>query len=328
MSAIILVVIGLAWIASFITGIHDSSNIATMISSRAYPARTALVITAVAEFLGPFIFGVAVAQTIGRNVVSPDAINILVVLAALASALLWILVTWLFRIPGSYSQALVGGFIGSVLLEAGWHSLNLPGLAKILVSLFVAPVVSFAFGWVLLTLVLRFSWDATPRINNFFKQSQIVSVVALALGQGANDSAKSMGMITLALVIGGYLRVFIVPTWVIVTCAGALALGTAFGGLRIIRTVGGKFYKVHPVDAFASQLSSAVVIIGASLAGGPVATAQVVSSSVMGAGAAERVNMVRWKVGGEIAISWLLTIPATAALSAGIYWILGRIIPV
>lgn len=326
MSAIVIVIIALALIASFITGIHDSSNIATMISSRAYPPRLALTMTAIAEFLGPLIFGVAVANTIGRNVVSPAAINVLVILAALVSAIFWIFLTWLLRIPGSYSQALVGGFIGSVVIEAGWHALNFKGVATILISLFASPLVSFALGWVLLTLILRFSWNATPRINNFFKRSQIVSVVALAMGQGANDSAKSMGLITLALVIEGYQRVFIVPSWVVVTCAAALALGTAFGGYRLIRTVGGKFYKIHPVDAFSSQLSSAFVIIGASLVGGPVATAQVVSSSVMGTGAAERVNMVRWNLGRDIVISWLLTIPASALVSAGLYLIFSRII--
>jgi inorganic phosphate transporter, PiT family len=328
MSAIIIAVIGLALVASFLTGIHDSSNIATMISSRAFPARLALVITAVAEFIGPLVFGVAVAKTIGRNVVSPDAINIQVVLAALVSAILWILLTWLARVPSSYSQALVGGFIGSVLVEAGWHALKLHGLATILISLFASPVVGFALGWALLTLILRFSWNATPRINNFFKRSQLVSVVALALGQGANDSAKSMGMITLALVIEGYLRVFIVPVWVMLICAAALAMGTALGGLRLVRTVGGKFYRVHPVDAFASQVASALVIISASLAGGPVATTQVVSSSVMGVGAAQRVNMVRWSLGRDIAISWLLTIPSSALLSAGLYWIFNRVMGV
>lgn len=324
MSPIIIVVIGLALIASFVTGIHDSSNIATTISSRAFSPHTALIITAIAEFLGPMVFGVAVAKTIGTDVVSPDAINILVIVAALLSAILWILLTWILRIPSSYSQALVGGFIGSVLVEAGWQAIQMHGFLTILISLFISPLIGFALGWLLLSLILMVSWNASPRINNFYKRSQLVSVVAMALGQGANDSAKSMGMITMALVIEGYLQSFVVPGWVLVICSAALALGTGLGGMRLIRTVGGKFFKIHPVDAFASQFTSAIVIISASLLGGPVSTTQVVNSSVMGVGAGERVNKVRWNIGLDIAISWVLTIPASALLSAGLYWVIIR----
>ena len=324
MSSIIFIVIGLALIASFLVGIHDSSNIATMISSRAYSPRTALTITSIAEFLGPLVFGVKVAKTIGRNVVSPDAINIQVILATMISAILWILLTWFLRIPSSYSHALVGGFVGSVLVAAGWQAIQIHGLATILIWLLISPVIGFVFGLLLLTLILRLSWYATPRINNFFKRSQLISVVALALGQGANDSAKSMGIITLAMMIQGYLHVFIVPLWAVLTCSAALALGTSLGGMRLIRTVGGKFYKIHPVDGFASQLASASVIISASLFGGPVSTTQVVSSSIMGVGTAERLNKVRWGVAREIGTAWLLTIPASAVMSAGLYLLLSR----
>jgi inorganic phosphate transporter, PiT family len=325
MSVVLIVVVALALVASFITGIHDSSNIATMISSRAYPPRLALFITAIAEFIGPLVFGVAVAQTIGRNVVSPDSITIQVILAALASAIAWILLTWLLGLPSSYSHALVGGFVGAVLVEAGWQALQLRGLMTILISLFISPVIGFVMGWLVLTLLLRLSWKASPKVNNVFKRSQLVSVIALALGQGANDSAKSMGMITLALMIEGYLKIFVVLPWVQLVCAAALALGTAFGGMRLIRTVGGKYYKIRPVDGFATQLASAGVIIGASLVGGPVSTTQVVSSSIMGAGASERINKVRWGIGRSIAIAWLLTIPSSALLSAGIYWLLSHL---
>ena len=326
MSPVIIAVIGLALIASFFTGIHDSSNIATTISSRAFSPHAALIITAIAEFLGPMVFGIAVAKTIGTDVVSPDAINIQVILAALLSAILWILLTWFLRIPSSYSQALVGGFIGSVLVEAGWQAIQVHGFLTILVGLFISPVIAFGLSWLLLSLILMLSWKASPGINNFFKRSQLVSVIAMGLGQGANDSAKSMGMITLALVIEGYLRSFVVPIWVLVICSAALALGTGLGGMRLIRTVGGKFFKIHPVDGFASQFTSAIVIISASLLGAPVSTTQVVSSSVMGVGAGERVNKVRWNIGRDIAVSWVLTIPASALLSAGLYWVISRLL--
>ncbi len=270
------------------------------------------------------IFGVAVAYTIGIDVVSPEAINIHVILAALLSAILWILLTWFLRIPSSYSHALVGGFIGSVLVEAGWQAIQMHGFVTILVGLFISPLLGFALGWLLLSLILILSWNASPRINNFYKRSQLVSVVAMAMGQGANDSAKSMGMITLALVIEGYLQSFVVPVWVLVICSAALALGTGLGGMRLIRTVGGKFFKIHPVDGFATQFASAIVIISASLLGGPVSTTQVVISSVMGVGAGERLNKVRWNLGRDIAISWVITIPASALLSAGLYWLIIR----
>jgi PiT family inorganic phosphate transporter len=326
MPATIIAIIGLALVASFLTGIHDSSNIATLISSRALSARLALLITSIAEFVGPLIFGVGVAKTIGINVVSPEAINLQVLLAALISAVFWILLTWWVRIPSSYTHALVGGFVGAVLVEAGVQALQVQGIVSILAGLFVAPLFGFGFSWILLIVVLLLSWNATPRINTFFKRSQVVTSIALALGQGTNDSAKSMGIITLALIIAGYIPAFYVPPWVLLLCSGSLALGTGLGGMRLIRTVGGKIYKVQPVDAFASQLTSALVIISASLAGAPVSTTQVVSSSVIGVGAAERVNKVRWTMGRDIAISWVLTIPSSALISAGLYWLFSRIV--
>jgi PiT family inorganic phosphate transporter len=170
------------------------------------------------------------------------------------------------------------------------------------------------------------SWKASPGINRFFKRSQVFTALALALSHGTNDAQKTMGIITLALVTGGYLKVFAVPTWVIIMCAGMIALGTAVGGNRLIKTLGGKFYKIRPVDGLAAQMASAVVIIGASLVGGPVSTTQVVSSAIMGVGAAERVKKVRWGVAQEIATAWLLTIPATALAAAGIFWLLSQVI--
>lgn len=326
MFPIITVVIGLALIASFLTGIHDSSSVATMISSRALSARTALTIAAVGEFLGPLIFGIEVAKTIGQDVVAASSINIDVLLAGLTSAIIWILLTWIIGIPSSYSHALVGGFVGSVIIASGWQAIQLHGIATILLFLFIAPVIGFVIGLLVLRLILLLSWDASPRINNIFKLSQIVSTFTLAVSQGANDSSKSMGIITLGLVIEGYITEFNIPAWVVIICAAALALGTWTGGMRLIRTLGGKFYKIRPVDGFASQAASALVIMSASLLGGPVSTTQVVSSSIMGVGAAERPNKVRWSIGREIATAWLLTIPSTALIGAGLYWLFGRMI--
>ena len=319
MSPIIIVLIVLALFFDFLNGIHDSSNVvATMISSRALSPRVALGITAVAEFSGPFIFGVAVANTIGNEVVVAEVINTEVLLAALISAILWNLLTWYLGFPSSSSHTLIGGFVGAVVMAAGWQAIQIPGIGKILIALFTSPIIGFAFGYILLRLILILSWKASPGINRLFKRGQIFTALALALSHGANDAQKTMGIITLALVTGGYLKVFAVPIWVILLCAGMIALGTAVGGQRLIRTLGGKFYKIRPVDGFAVQMTSAVVILGASLVGGPVSTTQVVSSAIMGVGAAERMNKVRWGVAQEIATAWLLTIPATALLAAGI----------
>ena len=317
-----ITVIVLALIFDFLNGIHDSSNVvATMISSRALPPRAALGMTAIANFIGPFIFGVAVAETIG-GVVDADTISLQVLIAALMSAILWNLLTWYLGFPSSSSHALVGGMIGAVVIGAGWQAINLEDLKKIVIALFASPIIGFIFGYIILKLILLLCWNTSPRINWLFKRGQIFTALGLALSHGTNDAQKTMGIITLALVTGGFLDSFVVPQWVILMCASMIALGTALGGWKLIRTLGGKFYKIRPVDGFSSQLASATVILGASLVGGPVSTTQVVSSSIMGVGAAERVNKVRWGVAQEIAMAWLLTIPATALVAAGIYWII------
>jgi len=327
MSPMLIAVIVLALSFDFLNGIHDSSNIvATMISSRAFPPRVALWTIAVAEFSGPFIFGVAVANTIGHEVVDPKTITTEIVLAALCSAILWNLLTWFLGFPSSSSHALVGGIVGAVTVGAGWQAIEMQGLWKILIPLFTSPIIGFVIGFILLRTITALCWDATPRINELFKRSQMVTGIALALSHGTNDSQKTMGVITLALVTTGYLKTFAVPVWVIIMCASMIALGTATGGWRLIRTLGGKFYKIRPVDGFTSQLTSAAVILGASLFGGPVSTTQVVSSSILGVGTAERANKVRWGVAQEIVTAWVLTVPASAAVAAIIYWVLMRFI--
>ena len=326
MDPIILTVIIIALAFDFLNGVHDSSNVvATMISSRAVSPRAALGMTALANILGPFIFGVAVAETIGHEIVAAQAIDSEVLLAALAGAIFWNLLTWYLGFPSSSSHALIGGIIGAVAAGAGWQAIQLKGLEKVLIALFFSPIIGFLIGYLILRLTVLLSWNATPRINAFFRQSQVVTALALALSHGTNDAQKTMGVVTLALVIGGNLSTFQVPTWVILACALMIGLGTALGGWRLIRTLGGKFYKIRPVDGFASQLTSAAVILGSSLVGGPVSTTQVVSSAIMGVGAAERANKVRWGVAQEIATAWLMTIPATGLVAAAIYLLVSRL---
>ena len=328
MDSFTITVIILALAFDFLNGIHDSSNVvATMISSRAVSPRAALGMTALANFFGPFIFGVAVAKTIGDEIVQSQAINNEVLIAALVGAIVWNLLTWYLGIPSSSSHALIGGFIGSVAIGAGWDAIKLDGLEKVLIALFASPILGFFIGYLILRVTLLLSWNATPRVNDLFRRSQILTALALALSHGTNDAQKTMGLITLALVTGGYLATFAVPTWVILLCALMIGLGTALGGWSLIRTLGGKFYKIRPIDGFAAQLASASVILSASLLGGPVSTTQVVSSAIMGVGSAERANKVRWGVAQDIAAAWLFTIPATALIAAGVYWIVMKFIP-
>lgn len=314
----------LALFFSFMNGVHDSRNVvSTLISSRACSSRMALGLTAVAEFIGPFIFGSGVAMTIGRGVVDTNYVNETVLLAALATAILWNLVTWYFKLPSSSSHALIGGLLGAVSMSAGAGAVQVDGLFRILLFLFISPIMGFLVGFFLLRFILALSMDSTPRINDLFKRTQIFTALALGLSHGSNDGQKSMGIITLALFTGGYISTFSVPFWVIALCAFALALGTTLGGWRLIHTVGGLFfYRIRPVDGFAAQLTSALVIFSASLFGGPVSATQVINTSIMGIGAAERANKVRWGITKDIITSWILTIPATTLVAAGFYWLL------
>jgi PiT family inorganic phosphate transporter len=314
LSSAILFIIGLALVFDFLNGIHDSSNIvATVISSRAMAPRRILLITAAAHFAGPFLFGVAVATTIGHEVVSEAAVTLPVIEAALISAIAWNLFTWFFGIPSSSSHALIGGIMGAVAIESGWD------------MLFISPILGLIIGYIVMKVVLFLARGASPRVNAVFRRGQWGTALWLGLSHGTNDAQKTMGIITMALLADGVISTFHVPTWVIALSAGAIALGTALGGWRLIRTLGRKFYKIRPVHGFTSQISSASVILGAALLGGPVSTTQVVSSSIMGVGSAERVSKVRWGVAGQIAAAWVLTIPATGGVAALVYSIISWI---
>lgn len=323
---IILVILAIGF--AFLNGVHDSCNlVATMISSRAIHPRLALAITAAAEFSGPFIFGVAVANTIGHEIVSAEFLNLQILVAALLAAITWNITTWLLGIPSSSSHALIGGLIGAVAVGSGLQAIQSAGVIKVVLFLFLTPVVGFIAGFIIANLVYLASWKATPRINSLFKILQVITSLGLALSSGANDAQKTMGVIVLGLVVAGWQAAFSVPAWVILACALAISLGVALGGYRLIRTLGTRFYKIRPVHGFSTQLTSAAVILIASLLGGPVSATQIVSTSIMGVGAADRINKVRWGVAGEIASAWLFTIPATALLAAGLYWLITTGVP-
>jgi PiT family inorganic phosphate transporter len=317
---LLTVLIATALIFDFLNGLNDSSNVvATVISSRALQPRTALLLAAIAHFTAPFLFGVAVATTVGKGVIEPSAISPIVVLAAVSAAILWNLLTWWLGIPSSSSHALIGGLLGSSIVANGVEIVQIGGLLKILIALLISPPLGLLTGFILMRLLRYLLRNATPRASTVLKRSQIFTSLALALSHGTNDAQKTMGVITMGLVAAGFQNTFEVPLWVIAASAGAIALGTALGGWRLIRTLGGRIYKIQPIHGFTSQAASATVIFTAALLGGPVSTTQVVGSAIMGAGAAERLSKVRWQVGREMVVTWLLTIPATTALSALLY---------
>ena len=310
---------------NFLNGFHDASNIvATVISSRAMSPRMALTWTAIFEWLGPYVLGVAVAKTIGADIVGAENITVVVLYAGLFAAIVWNLITWYFGIPSSSSHALIGGLVGAVAMASGPEVIRPAGMEKVLIALFTSPIIGFVIGFILLRTFMALLWWASPKINRWFRLSQVITSAALALSHGANDGQKSMGIIVLGMVTLGYLPEFTVPNWVIIAASFTMALGAYTGGWRLIHTLGAKFYRIRPIHGFTVQLTSASVVIGAALLGGPVSTTQVVSAAIVGVGSAERASKVRWKVAQDIAIAWILTIPITALIAAGAYWFLSQ----
>jgi PiT family inorganic phosphate transporter len=326
-TVLIILFIAVALIFDFLNGFHDSANIvATMIASGAMGPRTALVVASIAEFCGPFLFGVAVASTIGTEILDPRVITLGILLAALGAAIIWDLLTWFFGIPSSSSHALIGGMIGAAIANGHLDRVQLAGMEKVLLALFASPLLGIVVGWLLMRLLLFVGRRSSPRINTVFKRSQIFTSIALALSHGTNDAQKTMGVITSALVILGFEKDFSVPWWVIVLCAGAISLGISTGGWRIIKTLGSGMYRIRPIHGFAAQATSASIILGAALLGGPVSSTQVVSSAIMGVGSAERISKVRWGVAQNILVAWVVTIPASIILAGLIYTLINPVI--
>ena len=326
MNLYLWIFVAIALTFDFLNGFHDSANVvATAIASRAIPPRWALAMTALANLVGPFLFGVAVATTIGNEVVTAKAVTIQVAMSALISAIIWNILTWLLGIPSSSSHALIGGFIGAATTGFGLGVIHLAGLSKVVLGLFISPLIGLVFGWFAMRQTLFLGQWATPRINNFYRRAQWLTALALGLSHGTNDAQKTMGIIAMGLVAFGVLPNFSVPLWVIAACAVAIALGTALGGWRLIRTMGAGFFRIRPIHAFSSQIASTIVILGAALLGAPVSTTQVISSAIVGTGAAERVHKVRWGVAGNIVTAWFLTIPTTILLGGISYWLLDKI---
>ena len=318
---LIFTVIVLALVFDFINGFHDTANaIATSVSTRAIRPQHAIIMAAFLNFVGA-MYSTGVAKTIGGDIVSAaELVDEKVIIAALVGAIIWNIVTWWLAVPSSSSHALVGGLIGAVLVSVGSTGLNFYGIGKIIVALIASPIVAIVTGCIVMNVLFVAFGKSNPHIiNSRFKRMQILSAAAMAFSHGSNDAQKSMGIITLALVSGGFLAEFEVPFYVKLLCATAMAFGTALGGWRIIKTIGGKIFKLEPISGFAADLNSSVVIFTATLLHLPVSTTHVVSGSIMGVGTSKRVNAVRWGVAQQMVTAWVLTIPCTALMGAAAY---------
>ncbi|WP_153145681.1 inorganic phosphate transporter [Dechloromonas sp. H13] len=317
----------------YTNGFHDAANIvATVIASRAMTPAQAVVIVGVFEFLGPLLGGTAVANTIGKFValdgVAP-LLSLAILLCGLLGAIVWNLGTWYFGIPSSSSHALVGGLIGAVTVSVGsdhvvWgfgellHG-HLTGIVKVLAALLLSPLLGFWLGYLAHRLLTAVLMAANPAANARLRGLQFVTAAGLAFSHGANDAQKSMGILTLVLLLGGFIPTFEVPFWVMLACATAITLGILSGGWRIVRTLGFAIYRVRPIHALGSQLTSAAVILAASAGGAPVSTTHVVATSIMGIGASERPRAVRWAKAKDIAVTWVITIPGAALVAIQAY---------
>jgi PiT family inorganic phosphate transporter len=317
LDALTLTLIVLTLAFTFLNGYNDSGAlVATMIASGALTARKALALAAACELLGPLLLGVAVASTIGRGIVVPEVATRGTFIAALLGAGAWGLLAGRLGVPTSATHALVGGLVGAALVGAGPSAIVWRGVAAVAIALGLAPLLGLLCGYLYMKAMLAVGVYLTPAINPHLRRLQIVTSALVALSHGANDAQKGMGLITAGLVAAGALDAFVVPGWVILACASAIALGVALGGQRTLRTLGMRIYTIRPLHGFAAQATSGLIVIGASLLGGPASTTQVATSAIFGVGAAERVTKVRWEVGQSILVAWLVTVPVAALASA------------
>jgi PiT family inorganic phosphate transporter len=324
--ALVLAVTVLSLFFDFINGFHDTANaIAASVSTGVLTPRRAILMAAVLNFVGAMV-GTEVAKTIGKGIIDTsilDAAHISgqwVVIAALCSAITWNLLTWWWGLPSSSSHALIGGVIGGAVAGYGWHALHWDGIEKIILSLIASPFVGgFVSFFIMVALMWIFRRVIPSTVTNIFRPMQVLAAAFMAFSHGTNDAQKAMGIITLAMVAGGVLPAFVVPLWVKVAAATAMAIGTSAGGWKIIKTMGSKIVKLQPINGFASDLAASLTVSSASLMGLPVSTTHVVSGAIMGVGATKRVSAVRWGVAGNMLIAWVLTIPITACLASALY---------
>ncbi|QFY59929.1 inorganic phosphate transporter [Rhizobium grahamii] len=315
--------IAIALFFDFLNGLHDAANsIATIVSTRVLRPQYAVAWAAFFNFIAFLFFGLHVAETLGTGIIDPAIVSPLVIFAALMGAIIWNIVTWILGIPSSSSHALVGGLVGAGLAKVGWSSIVWSGLLKTAGAIVMSPMIGFLLA---LFLVLVVSWlfvRQTPfAVDRTFRVLQFASASLYSLGHGGNDAQKTMGIIAILLYSQGYLGgSFHVPLWVVLSCQSAMALGTLFGGWRIVHTMGSKITRLNPMQGFCAETGGALTLFGATWLGIPVSTTHTITGAIVGVGAARRVSAVRWGLAGNIVIAWVITLPAAALISAAFYW--------
>lgn len=328
MTIMILILIVITAITfAYTNGFHDSANaIATVVSTKVLSPRIAVTYGALLNFAGAF-FGTQVAKTIGVGLVASGSIDQTVIVCALLGAIIWNIITWFYGLPSSSSHALIGGLIGAAIVHAGFTVVNMHGVTyKVLIPMVVSPVMGIIIAFVFVSGLLRIFHKITPRAaSKHFGQLQLISSGLMAFSHGANDTQKTMGVVTIALVNFYALKSFNVPTWVTVVCAISMGLGTMIGGWKIIRTMGHKIIKLKPIHGFAAETSAAGILLAASHMGIPLSTTHVISGSIIGAGSSKRFSAVKWSVVGNMVFAWILTIPITMLLAGILYYLVNKL---
>jgi inorganic phosphate transporter, PiT family len=327
MTPYIIFLIGLALFFDFLNGFHDSANsIATVVSTRVLSPRLAVIWAAFFNFIAFLFFGLHVAGTIGKGIVSLGVLDPTVILATLAGACLWDLITWYYGLPTSSSHALMGGLIGAALVKAGPASLQWGGIMKTVAFIIISPLLGMALGMLNgVAIQWIFRRSSPSKVDHLFRKGQLVSAAFYSLGHGGNDAQKTMGIIAGLLFSAGKLgQVFHIPLWVVLACHGSIALGTMFGGWRIVKTMGQKVAKLRPVDGFCAEFGAATSTFIATFLGVPVSTTHTITGAIMGVGSLKRMSAVRWGMAGQIVWAWILTIPCSALVSAAVYYFARR----
>jgi inorganic phosphate transporter, PiT family len=328
MTLSILLLIVLALTFDFLNGFHDSANsIATVVSTRVLSPRLAVIWAAFFNFIAFLFFGLHVANTIGKGIIDIAIIDNGIIFGTLVGACGWNIITWFFGLPTSSSHALIGGMIGSALVKSGSSSLVWKGIIRTVVFIFVSPVAGLILGLAFGILVYWIFRRSVPlKVDHIFRKGQLFSAALYSLGHGGNDAQKTMGIIASLLFSAGLLgKTFHIPFWIVISCHAAIALGTMFGGWRIVKTMGQKVAKLKPIDGFCAELGAATMLFVSSAFGIPVSTTHTITGSIMGVGSLKRLSAVKWGVAGRIVWAWILTIPCSAAISALAYIVIRKL---
>ncbi len=325
--AVLVLLVALALAFDFMNGFHDSANsIATVVSTGVLRPHQAVLWAAFFNFVAIFIFHLKVAAMVGKGIVDPAVVDHHLIFGALVGAIVWNVITWYYGIPSSSSHALIGGMVGATVAKAGTAPLLAPGIIKTAVFIFVSPLLGMTLGALLMVAASWASVRSAPRkVDRWFRRLQLASSAAYSIGHGSNDAQKTMGIIWLLLISAGVTTRDHLPIWVIISCYVAIALGTMFGGWRIVKTMGQKITKLRPIGGFAAETGGAITLFIASGFGIPVSTTHTITGAIVGVGSAQRASAVRWGVAGNIVIAWILTMPA-AALIAALAFHLGRVL--